>query len=290
MATTRSIGITVHRSNIKAWEQAAEIIEWLNSRNIQAVLDHATAQRLGRMDLIPKTRNWQDVEFVISLGGDGTILTSARTAAADGIPILGVHMGRFGFIAEYNPTDLISHIEEALNGCVHIEERMMLHVTILRGDLSISESIGLNDVTIKSSTSSLLNLNVSVAGDSFATYHADGVIVATSTGSTGYSLSAGGPIVEPTLQALIITPICPHTLSARAMVIPCHHTVEIELEEEGDEVIAKVDGQDAIQLHIGDRVVVKRSEFVTRLLLPEGSSYYRKVRARYLFGVRSDQH
>ncbi len=285
---TKVVGLVVHRTNQQAWDKALEVVSWLTSQSIDVELEATAAARLHLPHLARTDTGWGGTDFVISLGGDGTILSAARMAAPDGVPVLGVHMGRFGFIAEAHPAGLNAYLQRALHGHVRIEERLMISAEIWRDDQPVHRSIGLNDAVVKSGSSSLLHLVVQIGGGPFATYPADGVIVATPTGSTGYSLSAGGPIVEPTLQALVVTPICPHTLSARPMVIPSHHTVELELEADDVEADAlfKIDGLDAQRVAVGDRVVISRSEYVTRLIQPEHSSFYRKVRARYLYGER----
>ncbi len=284
----RTIGMVVHRSNPQAWEQAHLVIDWLHSQGIEVWLDEASARRLHCVELSMPEAGWGGTEFIVSLGGDGTILSAARMAAPAGVPILGVHLGRFGFIAEAHPVGLLAHLQRALQGHVRLEERLMLHTEILRHGERIYAGIGLNDAVVKSASSSLLHLHLVLAGGSFATYPADGVIIATPTGSTGYSLSAGGPIVEPTVQALVITPICPHTLSARPMVVPCTHSVEVHLEEEEEEALFKMDGQEAVTIRWEDRVMIRRSEYITRLMAPEISSFYRKVRGRYLYGERQN--
>src|SRR5579862_4986705 len=264
----RQVGIIIHRTNHRAWELAAETLVWLQERNVTVRLDLQSAKILHREDLACCEAEWDYVDFVLTLGGDGTILTAARMAAPRGIPILGVHMGRFGFIAETHPSTLFKHLQRALEGQTRVEERLMLEAEIRRDGERVHHNMGLNDAVIKSSSSSLLDLRVLLGGAPFATYPADGVIVATPTGSTGYSLSAGGPIVEPTLQALIVTPICPHTLSARPMVIPSMDQVEVCIEENGGDVLFKVDGVDPFPIQHGDRVIVCRAEYATRLIVP----------------------
>ncbi len=281
-----SVGIIVHRTNQRAWGFAHEVIAWLQGRGVTVRLDEETAHKLQRVDLACCQTIWEAVDFVITLGGDGTILTAARMAAPHSIPILGVHMGRFGFIAETHPSTLFPNLQRALSGEMNLEERLRVHAEIWRDGECVHRTFGLNDAVVKSSSFSLLNLRIFLAGAPFATYPADGVIVATPTGSTGYSLSAGGPLVEPTIKALIITPICPHTLSARPMVIPSNDLVEVLVEEEEGDVLFKIDGVDPFSVHQGDRIVVRPADYVTRLMIVDHASFYRKVRARYLYGER----
>jgi NAD+ kinase len=285
----RSVGILVHRTNQQAWRFAVEVIAWLHERAVTVRLDEQTGQKLQRPDLVCGMAIWESVDFVVTLGGDGTILTAARMTAEHNIPILGVHMGRFGFIAEAHPNTLYPQLAQILEGQMRLEERMMIHAEIWRDGQCVRKSRGLNDVVVKSGASSLLDLKLILSGAPFATYPADGIIISTPTGSTGYSLSAGGPLVEPTVQALIITPICPHTLSARPLVIPCDGTIEILLATDGSEVLYKMDGVDSFNLKHGDRVTVRRAEHSTCLIVPDNASFYRKVRARYLYGERLNE-
>src|SRR5690242_14859200 len=238
----RFVGMVVHRSRQEALVFAGEVIAWLRERGIQVRLDTDSAERMGLPDLACCPEEWQKAEFVLSLGGDGTILTAARLAAPYGIPILGVHMGRFGFIAETHPGDLYPHLEEILQGQMQVEERVMVRADVWREGRCIYSGVGLNDAQIKSAMSHILDLKTYLGGAEFATYPADGIIVAAPTGSTAYSLSAGGPLVAPTVQALIITPICPHTLSARPLVVPGDEVIEIEIESDDGDVIFSVDG------------------------------------------------
>ena len=284
-----SVGIIVHRSSQQSWRFATEVMDWLTDRDVAVRLDDLTAQRLQRHDLACSPDAWQKVRFVITLGGDGTILTAARMTAPYHIPILGVHMGRFGFIAEAHPNTLFGQLQRVLDGDCKIEERMMIHSEIWRDEQCVQKSLGLNDAVVKSGSSGLLDLELFLQGARFATYPADGIIIATPTGSTGYSLSAGGPIVEPTVQALIITPICPHTLSARPLLIPCDGEIEILLATDGGDVHFKMDGVDPYNVRHGDRVIVRRAEYTTCLITLDNASFYRKVRDRYLYGERLNE-
>jgi NAD+ kinase len=195
-------------------------------------------------------------------------------------------MGRFGFITETHPTDLFSRLDTILGGSLPIEERMMVRGEVRRDGRSIHTGEGLNEVLIKTGMSRLMQLRVLLGGSLFATYPADGLIISTPTGSTAYALSAGGPLVAPTLEALCITPICPHTLAARPLLLPAEEVIEVQLEVDDGEVIFAVDSAEPFPLASGDAVVVRRSACKTRLVLGDRSSFYRKVRDRYVFGER----
>ena len=285
----RSVGLVVHPSRPEAMAFAIEVIAWLEARGIKALLDAGTALKLNRPTLTCSPEGWQSVAFIVTLGGDGTILTAARMAAPCGTPILGVHMGRFGFIAETHPKDLYPHLEEILDGKMQIEERIMLRADLLRNGETLHTGVGLNDVLVKSGMSHMLHLKIEFGGAPFASYPADGILVATPTGSTAYALSAGGPLVVPTVQALLVVPICPHTLSARPMIVPAAETIAIEIETETEDVICAIDGVEPLPLQQGDRIEVRRAEYVTRLIVLDHATFYGKVRARYLYGERLNE-
>ena len=285
--TYSRVGIFVHRTRSEARDLAQETQAWLAAHGISALFDTETATREGLPAF--NAQSIAELDFIITLGGDGTILTAARLAAPHGIPILGVHLGRFGFIAETYPHALFPALERVLKNEVSIEERLMLEAEIWREEALIRSGVGLNDVMVKSGMSHLLRLKTALGGVEFATYPADGIVVATPTGSTAYALSAGGPFVMPTVQALILVPICPHTLNARPMVVPSTETIEIEVETDGDDILCAVDGVDAFPLKSHDRVAIHRATYSTRLITLEPATFYRKVRARYLYGERLNE-
>lgn len=198
-------------------------------------------------------------------------------------------MGRFGFIAESHPTDLYAHLEKILDGRMRVEERIMVLAEVFRHGNLVHSGLGLNDALVKSVMSHMLNLKTYFGGALFATYSADGVLISTPTGSTAYALSAGAPLVVPTVQALILTPICPHTLSARPLVVPADEQIEIEIESDSSDILFAVDGVDPFTLLDGDRVSVRRAEYVTRLITVDDTDFYRKVRARYRYGERLNE-
>lgn len=285
----RTVGLVVHPTRLEAIAFAVEVIAWLEARGVTALLDADTAQKLNRPTLTCAPEGWQSVSFIVTLGGDGTILTAARLASPCGTPILGVHMGRFGFIAETHPNDLYPHLEEILDGKMQIEERIMIRADIVRNGRTIHTGIGLNDVLVKSGMSHMLHLKTEFGGATFASYPADGILVSTPTGSTAYSLSAGGPLVVPTVQAFIVVPICPHTLSARPMIVPAEETIAIEIESETDDVICAIDGVEPLPLQRGDRIEMCRADYMTRLIVLDHATFYGKVRARYLYGERLNE-
>lgn len=217
-------------------------------------------------------------DLLICFGGDGTILHTARDATLHDVPILGVNMGSVGFMAELERGEL-SLLAPLAQGCYTTEERMMLDVRLFRGDKLISEDLALNDAVVsKGSMARVAEMEVLADRTQISAVTGDGVIVATPTGSTAYSMSAGGPIVEPDFQAIIVTPVCAHQLAARAMVLSPEHVVTIRLPKgNGKHLYLSVDGGKATRLSGGDRVEVSRSHHSTKLVLLANRSFYQVI-------------
>ncbi|HEV2474687.1 MAG TPA: NAD(+)/NADH kinase [Chthonomonadales bacterium] len=277
-----AVGIVLHPRREEAIALARELIEWLHERSVTVHVDRAGAQALDHTP--DPALSWRSLDLVVTLGGDGTILAAARLASP--APILGVHLGRFGFIAEAHRNTLFPILESALAGQARIEERLMIHAEVWRAGVCAYSAAGLNEAVVKGGSSHMLRLKMNLAGSHFATYPADGIIIATPTGSTAYALSAGGPLIAPTLQVLAMVPICPHTLSARPLVLPAEETIDLDIEADGGDVIFSVDGELPFPIESGDRIRMCRSESVTRLIVANPQGFYKKVRERYLYGER----
>ena len=219
------------------------------------------------------------------LGGDGTLLNSARLAAPSAVPVFGVNMGRLGFLTEVDMPQLYKALELLLAGEYFIEERMMLEASVIRDGKAFQPLTGLNDAVItKGAFARLIMLDTMVDGRHFNTYHADGVIIATPTGSTAYSLSAGGPLVVPDLDLLLFTPICPHALWARPLVISPHSKVQVTLRSSQGEVMLTVDGQLGMHLQHGDTVRVKRSRNRARFIKLNNQTFFDILREKFKEG------
>jgi NAD+ kinase len=282
-----SVGLIVNRSKWHALQFAQEVIAHLTERDVAVRMDRESATLIGRDDLASEDAALASSGLLITLGGDGTILQASHIAAPVGIPILGVHMGRFGFITEAHPDDVIPRLDPLLEGDFEIEDRMMVQGEVIRDGQVQFSAFGLNDVVVsKGASARMLRIQTLFGGDHIATYPADGVIVATPTGSTAYALSAGGPLVAPTIQALLVIPICPHTLAARPLVIPAQETVSFSVETDGGDVLCIADSYHVFPLADGDTVRVSRSQHVTRLVKFGQATFYRKIRDRLLWGER----
>lgn len=228
-------------------------------------------------------------DFVVVFGGDGTVLSAARLVAAHGTPLLAIHLGRFGFVTEAAPENLEAAVTAALQGNCEVHERMLLAGALYRGDDPLPEThlLAMNDVVVASGAVRMVHVHTRVGEHAIATYAADGVIVSSPTGSTGYSLSAGGPLVHPDVRTLMITPIAPHTLSARTLLVPDTETIYLTIEAQTrDAVAVTADGQTGLSLSPGDTVAVSRAPYNVRLLVAGGPNFYQKIRSRWHYAER----
>ncbi len=283
-----TVGLLINEDKPEAVAAAERLTRALLEQGVAVRAAPSTAERIGELGCRADQAEIAASDFAVVLGGDGTLLAAARTLAPCGTPILGIHLGRFGFIAEALPDDLMSATLRVIAGEAGIDERMMLSCAVRRENGREELPLGLNDVVVKSGAARMVHVRTAIGSDEVATYAADGVIVASPTGSTGYSLSAGGPLVQPSAPVLLITPVCPHTLNARSLIVPDTETVSLTLVSavERDNVIATVDGQVEVSLHAGDSVEVRRAPYNVRLLTVGGPNFYHKIRARWRYGER----
>jgi len=224
-------------------------------------------------------------EFVISLGGDGTLLYVAGLLNRSDVPILGVHMGTLGFLTQFQESELEEGLQAALAGDLEIEKRMRLEILGDRGEQRLFGLTAANDVVIsQGKLARLLEMDVYMNGLFMTSYRADGLIVSTPTGSTGYNLSAGGPIIEPGLDAVVLTPICPHSLSQRPTVLPSTGKISVVVGSNGNGVYATVDGQSGHLLSVGDIVEVSRSDFPLNMFRSPKRTFFDILRAKLLWG------
>ena len=227
------------------------------------------------------------VDMIIVLGGDGTMLNVARLVCERGVPILGVNLGGLGFITEVQKEEVCNAMDKTLSGEYAVEERLMLTAHIHRHGEKIAEYTVLNDVVInKGALARIIDLETYINKAYVTLFKADGLIVSTPTGSTAYSLSAGGPVLYPTLDCIILTPICPHTLTNRPTVLPDDVLIEIILKSVSEDVFLTLDGQVGFSLRKDDVVEIKRSPFKTRLIIPFERDYFQILRTKLKWGER----
>ena len=262
---------------------ALEARRILNNAGAETALCLPFAPRKGdRLDLPRQVKlgsmeeELKRADVLLCFGGDGTILHAARDATLHDVPILGVNMGSVGFMAELERGEL-SLLTLLAAGEYRTEERMMLSVRVLRGEKVLSEDLALNDAVIsKGVIARLIDMHVAAGGDRVSNYRADGIILSTPTGSTGYSMSAGGPILEPSMEAIIMTPVCPHSLVARPIVFSRDAEIAVTLQNLADkDTYLTIDGFETLKLRDGDTVEVRRSRSVTRLIKLKNMNFYK---------------
>ena len=278
----KRVGVVAKRTSQEAAETAGELAEWLRRRDLEVLLDVPTLQALGRRE--PAFTLTGDCDLVVALGGDGTLLSVAR-AVTPGIPILGVNLGNLGFLTEIGRADLYPALLQVLAGKFHIEARSLFDVERRGGGRPPERFRVLNDAVVtKSALSRIIELTMMVDGHLIARYRADGVIISTPTGSTAYNLSAGGPIVNPLLPLAVLTPICPHALSLRPIVVPATSRIEVTLETQREEVFLTLDGQEGRELAYHDTVAVTQSEAAVHLVKVSDRSFYDNLREKLRWG------
>jgi NAD+ kinase len=272
------------RSNIAA--VVPPLLRWLESRGIQAVYDEETAASLADASKGRARQNVADAaQLLLVLGGDGTLLASAQLAGPRGIPVLPINLGSLGFLTSFTLAELYPALEDTLAGRSSFSQRVMLSTELERGGKVIESQRVLNDAVInKGALARMIELELSIDADPVCRYRADGLIVATPTGSTAYSLSAGGPIVDPTVESILITPICPHTLSDRPLVIRDSSAIEIRLSGNAESVFLTLDGQRGIPLQPADLVRITRAKELLRLIHPSKKSYFEILRNKLKWG------
>ena len=277
-----SVGLVINYEKEKAQEITNWIVDWLSFKKIKVYVERDKDKGIRRKDFsCTNEKFFNSVDLIISLGGDGTLLRAAKIAATDGIPIFGVNLGGLGFLTQIGIDNLETFLEKIYQGKCFLDERMMLDCIVKRKGKEIKKFTALNDIVIgKGAFARLISLATYINDDYVITYSADGLVISTSTGSTAYSLSAGGPIVNPNINSMILTPICPHTLSARPLIIGENDQVRITLELSEEEVMVTIDGQEGFTLEPKDEVIVKKSIYKTRLIAFKEKSFYAILREK----------
>lgn len=293
MTPVTRVGIVAKRGLRAASDHLGRLADWLRTREIQPVFEVETAALAGTTPTPSPSRDDlpNHVDLVVVMGGDGTLLSLATRIARAGrdIPILGVNFGSLGFLTETRIDELYGVLESVLAGTASFDERSMLTADAYRAREHFDSRIVLNDVVFtKAALSRMIELSVSVTAGPVTRVKADGLIVASATGSTAYNLAAGGPIVHPRVDAIVITPIAPHTLTNRPIVIPGSDVVEVRPHIDGnaDEIFVTYDGQSGYPLQPGDAVRVRRSERVLRLVKAPSRSYFELLREKLKWGER----
>lgn len=262
-----------------------DLVLWLREHDKAVVLDEQTAELIGETSELKKSQLTTQAELLLVLGGDGTMLNAARLTEESGIPILGVNMGGLGFLTETTLDQLYDSLEKVFHGDFELEERLMLRARIERHGEHVAHSSVLNDVTVSKGTlARMIEVQVSIDNQFVTNLRGDGLIVSSPTGSTAYSLSAGGPILNPALQALALTPICPHTLTHRPLVVEGSAVVKVTLTSQEDGAMATFDGQVSVGLVQGDMVTIRASDHRAKLIRFPDTSYYHVLTEKLKWG------
>jgi NAD+ kinase len=265
------------------------LVQWLQAHGAKVACDSETGSCLGSVDV--QTRRREELpastDLLIVLGGDGTLLSAARLSSDHGVPILAVNLGGMGFLTTVSQDEMYADLEEIFSDRYRVSERVMLETEIVRAGATVRRQIALNDAVLnKAALARIMDLELHVDGEFVTTYKADGLIFSTPTGSTAYSLSAGGPIVYPMVEAFVVNPICPHTLTHRPLVIPDSATIEVSFKSPDQTVFLTLDGQVGTELARGDRVRMQKATRKLLLVLPARKTYYEILRGKLKWGER----
>jgi NAD+ kinase len=267
---------------------AGDLINWLEEKGCTPLPEEQLTRQLGYPAALTEEEILNQAELVVVLGGDGTLISVARLFSGRDIPILGVNLGSLGFLTEITVEELYTRLEKVLEGNPRVSERMMLEVTLHREGQQIEKCHVLNDMVInKGALARIVDLETKVNRHFLTTYKADGLIISTPTGSTGYSLSAGGPIIHPLMSCIVITPICPHTLTNRPIVVTDESVISITVASSFDEkVYLTLDGQVGFELREGDSVEVRKALMTTALVMSKTRDYFEVLRTKLKWGER----
>ncbi len=265
-----------------------ELLAWLNAHEYRVIVDPETAKYCDRrQEEVPRAQMFsQSLDLVVVFGGDGTLLSAVRATAAMDAPLLGVNLGSLGFLTDVPLSSLFSMLDTISQGKAPVEKRTLMRCELLRGDTTLGSYLAFNDVVVNKTALARLNTYELFVDGAFVTnYRADGMIVATPTGSTAYSLSAGGPVVMPTVNAFVITPVAPHSLTHRPLVVPDSAMVEILLRSDEEVAYLSMDGQPGLDLRDGDRVRCWRSEHKVSLFRTS-TDFFHVLRTKLKWGER----
>lgn len=283
----KTIGIISKPNISKAAQIVPELVAWLQARGMAVRCDEATAAYSGLGSSLPREEVPRECDLVIVLGGDGTLLSAARAIGGREIPLFAVNLGGLGFLTAITVEEIYPELERAFRGEHRIGKRRMLHCDVLRGEEKISGYQALNDVVVnKAAIARMIDLETHVDAHFVCRYKADGLIISTPTGSTAYSLSAAGPIIFPSVGALCLTPICPHMLTNRPVIVPDTSVIRVRNLGADGETYLSVDGQTGEPLCRDDLVICRSSSYVLRLIRPPGMMFFDVLRAKLRWGER----
>ena len=266
---------------------AEELIGWLDAKGLIPLVESHLSRHLNCGFAVLSDDIPDQADLVVVLGGDGTLISVARLVGDRQVPILGVNLGSLGFLTEITLDEMYPALERTLRGDFEVSERMMIRASIVRNGKEIETHQVLNDVVInKGALARIVDMETAVDDRYLTTFKADGLIISTPTGSTGYSLSANGPIIHPELDCLVITPICPHTLTNRPIVVASSARITITLHSMNEDVFLTLDGQVGVELRYNDIISIQRAEHRTRMVRSRSKDYFEVLRTKLKWGER----
>ncbi len=282
----KTIGVVVKPNHPEAWQTACELSEWLDKRGVSLIgKPYAESDGPQEMGCGLETLGIGKADLIVVLGGDGTMISTARLIGDYEVLVLGINYGSLGYLTEFRIEEMFPALEAVLGGEYEIDRRVMLHADHWRGEDLIAKGRVLNDIVInKAALARIIEIDVKLDGLFVNSFRADGLIVSSPTGSTAYNLSAGGPIVYPSMNAVVLTPICPFTLTNRPIVVPDTAEIELNLLNENEGVVLTLDGQIGYSMHANDRVVIRKSRTTFNLVQPPNRNYFDVLRNKLKWG------
>jgi NAD+ kinase len=287
----KRVGVVIKPHQQDALKTICQLVEWLDARSILLIggpevererIEHETG---CAVETIESEKLAQSVDLMVVLGGDGTMISTARMLGDAEVPVLGINYGSLGYLAEFRMEEMFPALESILEGDYRLDSRVMLAAELFRGTERMMHTRVLNDVVInKSALARIIEIEARLNSQFVNSFRADGLIVSTPTGSTAYNLSAGGPVIYPSMNAVVITPICPFTLSNRPIVVPDDHLIELCLKTPDEEVALTLDGQVGFPLEVNDRVLIRKSRTTFNLVQPANRNYFDVLRDKLRWG------
>jgi len=292
LCSPRTIALVGKYHSLEIAESLRRLAEYLHERGISVFIERETSEHIGKKVDLARwvTCGFNDIgahaDLAIVLGGDGTMLNAARRLARYGVPLVGVNQGRLGFMTDIARQDMLTCMDDLLDGRFTPETRMLLAAEVIRGGKEIAANLALNDVVVdKGAIGRMIEFELFIDGEFIYNLRADGLVVSTPTGSTAYSMSAGGPIMHPTLGGIALVPLCPHALTNRPIIVNDHADIELRIAQ-ADDPRVHFDGQVALDLARDDCVRLRRSEYTIRFLHPPGYSYFAMLRQKLQWSER----
>lgn len=290
-SSIRRVGVVVKPNQPEALKTTCHLVEWLDKHGLKLIgtpeLDRERIETETRcvIEIVEQEKLAASVDLIVVLGGDGTMIATSRMMGDHDVPVLGINYGTLGYLAEFRVEEMFPALESILSGDYRIDTRVRLAVDLIKGEELLMHSRALNDVVInKSALARIIEIEARMDGHLISGFRADGLIISTPTGSTAYNLSAGGPVIYPSMNALVITPICPFTLSDRPIVVPDDALIELRLRTPKEEVVLTLDGQVGVPIQPEHRVLIRKSRTTFKIVQPKNRNYFEVLREKLRWG------